>query len=279
MRDVDDLTAGLQEVAEAVEVKASVLDVDQRLRERLGEDGAVSVSELERRLADLREDLASNVELGRKMGELRDEILQAGGDGGKGSTAPADLGEGVDRALQLLRVGKADRSELLEKLEVHERKIVRDLGERAERHESDVSDSFRIVHDDVAECRRYIDAMESRVAGSADVVAEDPDQLDERIRQAADVMRKSLLRELSDRIEGLRAVEVEVEKLASKLADKPDQEQIDAMLGGLEGAFAQRMNPDEALRDFFDNMKLGKPYICPCRSYSFLNIARRPGPP
>ena len=185
----------------------------------------------------------------------------------------------MDRALQILRVGKADRSELLEKLEVHERKIVRDLGERAERHESDVSDSFRIVHDDVAECRRYIDAMESRVAGSADVVAEDPDQLDERIRQAADVMRESLLRELSDRLEGLRAVEVEVEKLASKLADKPDQEQIDAMLGGLEGAFAQRMNPDKALRDFFNNMKLGKPYICPCRSYSFLNIARRPGPP
>ena len=71
-----------------------------------------------------------------------------------------------------------------------------------------------------------------------------------RIQQAADVLRVSL----DERIDKMRLIENEMEGFASKLAEKPSQEQIDSMLQHLE----RRLGHEVELHGIMENMKLGE---------------------
>jgi hypothetical protein len=71
-----------------------------------------------------------------------------------------------------------------------------------------------------------------------------------RIQEATDALRVSL----EERIDKMRLVENEMEGFASKLAEKPSQEQIDSMLQHLE----KRLGHDVELQGIMENMKLGE---------------------
>jgi hypothetical protein len=71
-----------------------------------------------------------------------------------------------------------------------------------------------------------------------------------RIQQAADILRVSL----DERIDKMRLIENEMEGFASKLAEKPSQEQIDSMLQHLE----RRLGHEVELHGIMENMKLGE---------------------
>jgi hypothetical protein len=71
-----------------------------------------------------------------------------------------------------------------------------------------------------------------------------------RIQEAADALRVSL----DERIDKMRLIENEMEGFASKLAEKPSQEQIDSMLQHLE----RRLGHEVELHGIMENMKLGE---------------------
>ena len=47
-------------------------------------------------------------------------------------------------------------------------------------------------------------------------------------------------------------------RVASKLADKPDQDQINSMLNDLEAAVSKRLGNDNTFEGLLDSMKSGK---------------------
>ena len=84
------------------------------------------------------------------------------------------------------------------------------------------------------------------------------DDVNARIQQATDALRKSL----EERLDELRSIESEMEVVATKLAEKPSQDQIDVLIRDLE----KRMGHDQELQRLLAYVKTG---ALPSTTYPF----------
>ena len=75
------------------------------------------------------------------------------------------------------------------------------------------------------------------------------DDVNTRIQQATDALRISL----EERLDELRTLESEMEVVATKLAEKPSQDQIDVLIRDLE----KRMGHDQELQRLLAYVKTG----------------------
>ena len=160
-----------------------------------------------------------------------------------------------------LEVNKLDIDKFDQQLQHMEDGIKSLLAQEITKQQNEISAHTEKTENDFVEIKSLIDAQNDALvslrdeANTAHNVSSDDDiiqssikeeEVEERIRQVTAL--------LEERLDRLSAIENEWESLTSKLAEKPSQDQIDAMLCDIEKRLGK--NSDEALHDMIQNMKM-----------------------
>ncbi len=159
----------------------------------------------------------------------------------------------VQRQLQFLNDDKVGKNTLDTTVSFSEEAISKRFDESLVVYEEKIAASMSALHLSLNECKESIRAMENQSLGAASGV-----DIDERIKNAANAMQSNLKEIISSRLEGLKQVEDEMEKVTSQLADKPDQDQINKMIQDLESAVVKHDGADNTAKDIIQNMKSGE---------------------
>ena len=170
------------------------------------------------------------------------------------------LNDTIQKQVDLLQERKVDKADLSKVMEERRLQIIDIYSKALSIQESKLMNSMTKVEIDVNECKESINALES-VFESKEDESEDI-TLDEKIKSVADAMEISLLETISSRLNCLKAMEDELEKIASGLAEKPDEEQINLMIANLEQAVSQRLGSDEKFQSILHHMKGGEFMAC-----------------
>ena len=160
----------------------------------------------------------------------------------------------IERQFNFLKNEKMDKAEVMRELSATKDKLALSFHETMSTHESKMNEAINGVQDDIDTCKESIMEMGNRAydtnAGPGDF------DIDERIRTATEIVLANLNDILSSRLEGLEQVEEEMEKVASKLAEKPDQEQINTMLQDLEKSVLKHVGADDELKTVLATVKI-----------------------
>ncbi|KAL9181455.1 hypothetical protein ACHAXT_010260 [Thalassiosira profunda] len=212
--DDSELSLGMQ--AQVAELATSV-------------DGKVSRDELEAGLSDLRHSLHNH-------------------PSPEESTGAAALSEelaSVKKQVNELESSKVGKDVLEQQLERVERDMKSRLNQELAKQQLAIATKAEKSERDLSEIRSIVEAQGT--ASNSSVGSLQEEQVNERIHQANDALRASL----DERLDRLRTIESEVEGLPSKLAEKPSQDQIEALLSDLE----KRLGQDAELQVALANMK------------------------
>ena len=160
-----------------------------------------------------------------------------------------------------LEVNKLDIDKFDQQLQHMEDGIKSLLAQEITKQQNEISAHTEKTENDLVEIKSLIDAQNDALVSlrdeantaqnvsSADDIIQSSikeEEVEERIRQVTAL--------LEERLDRLSAIENEWESLTSKLAEKPSQDQIDAMLCDIEKRLGK--NSDEALHDMIQNMKM-----------------------
>eukprot|EP00579_Thalassiosira_antarctica_P010294 CAMPEP_0201915924 /NCGR_PEP_ID=MMETSP0903-20130614/5704_1 /ASSEMBLY_ACC=CAM_ASM_000552 /TAXON_ID=420261 /ORGANISM="Thalassiosira antarctica, Strain CCMP982" /LENGTH=736 /DNA_ID=CAMNT_0048451645 /DNA_START=46 /DNA_END=2256 /DNA_ORIENTATION=- len=155
-----------------------------------------------------------------------------------------------------LETTKLDKDAFEQQLEQMERDLKALLDQEISKQQLDISANAEKTEDDLIEIKSIIDSQndtilhlrdETHISSNMDASMKEED-VNARIQQATDALRVSL----EDRLDELGSIESEMDGFASKLAEKPSQDQIDSMLRDLE----KRLGEDEALQIILANMRI-----------------------
>jgi len=154
--------------------------------------------------------------------------------------------------LEELRMHKVDIKDF--NREITETK--NDLNSAFSKHEMGIAQAVNQLQIEVEEFKDSLKLSETRRSqDEADNFETLDSDLDQRIQIAADAMESNLQKIVSDRLCRLKTVEEEVEKLTSQLAEKPSQDQINAMIQDLESALSEHMGIDETFQTILNSIK------------------------
>ena len=215
----------------------------------------VSKEDLEAKIHELREALSSSC----STPETVDTSASSAGS----SDELAIIKTQILEQLSKLESEKLDKGTLNQQLEQVEQGIKSFLGQEISKQQLDISTNAEKIENDLIEIRAIIDAQkdailclgESAPVPSSTNSSINEEEMDARIQQATDALRLSL----EERLDELKSIESEMDGLASKLEEKPSQDQIDSMLQNME----KRLGQDEALQVILANMKMGKLVLMP----------------
>ncbi|KAL3781441.1 hypothetical protein ACHAW5_001518 [Stephanodiscus triporus] len=127
-------------------------------------------------------------------------------------------------------------------------KLRLDVSTNAERTDHDLIDIQSVIESQRDKLERLCNDNSLPSNGSS----MKEESINAKIQEAADALRVSL----DERIDKVRLIENEMEGFASKLAEKPSQDQIESMLRHLE----KRLGHDVVLQGIIENMTQGKCY-------------------
>ena len=172
----------------------------------------------------------------------------------------------VNEQIEQIKDTKLDRDVFEQQLDQLENTIKLSLDKELDKQQALMSNGAEKINSDLAEFRAalathkndIISRMDTGLPPTSGTELLEMDELDARIQQATDAVRVSLEEELSTRLEELKSIEKEMGGFASKLADKPSQDQIDSMLRELEHTMSDRLGEDKTLRLIIENMRIGK---------------------
>ena len=161
----------------------------------------------------------------------------------------------IQQQLQYLNDKKIDRETLLNELSKKGDRLSEEFNMALSTYESRTIESLNNVNYDVNECQANIKELVNQShnanPGSFDMNV----NIDERIRNATDAVQSNINAIISSRLEGIKAVEDEMEKVASQLAEKPDQSQINKMLQDLESSVLKYVGVDDSVKSALANVK------------------------
>ncbi len=163
-----------------------------------------------------------------------------------------------------LKTNKVDRDDLEVKLCQLEESIKFLLGDEIAKQQLIITNCKESTSGQLDELRSILDSRyndENLVHEPGFHVAPPTEPLemsvvDERIQKATAAVRISLEEELTARLEELKCIEKELDGLASKLEEKPSQDQIELMMKKIEHAMAERLGADNTLQLIMENLRL-----------------------
>ena len=136
-------------------------------------------------------------------------------------------------------------------------KTLVNVDDKLSHQHTDFFTSIEKIHDDVDCCRKYIDALDSKLnLQQENFNFSFSEDINIRISTAADKMRESLEESLNGRLDDLKVLEAEFERFTYELAEKPNQSQVLDMITDLEGLFSQKFaGSNRALSKLMENLK------------------------
>mmetsp|Transcript_24390 Transcript_24390/g.51110 ORF Transcript_24390/g.51110 Transcript_24390/m.51110 type:complete len:705 (+) Transcript_24390:46-2160(+) len=155
-----------------------------------------------------------------------------------------------------LEAAKLDKDAFEQQVEQMERDLKSLLQQEIEKQQLHISANAEKTDVELLEIKSVINSQQDAIlhltteipmSSSMDSSMKE-EEVDARIQQASDDLRASL----EDRLNDLKSIEREFDGFASKLAEKPSQDQIDSMLSDLE----RRLGQDETLQIILANMKI-----------------------
>ena len=165
----------------------------------------------------------------------------------------------IEKQLRYLNQVKLEMADVTKEINLAKKHLSTDMKDKFSDHRNSMTDSLEKVSYDIGACKSYISALDQKIqrlsGNELDDNGSDVD-LDERIKHATEAVHKSLEETLSKKLEDLKIIELELERLASQLADRPDQNQIINMLQDLEEALSEKVGNGRTLQTILNNMKI-----------------------
>ncbi|GFH49066.1 hypothetical protein CTEN210_05542 [Chaetoceros tenuissimus] len=149
----------------------------------------------------------------------------------------------VQEQINLLDKQKASKTEVNDKLQQISTMVDSSMASNEE--------SLQRIFDNVSDCKERIAFLENQ-GPTEDVLSL---SVEERIRNATESITSNMNDVISTRLEGLKVVEKEMDRITSKLADKPDQKQITEMLQDLEKSVLKHVGIDDTVKAALANVK------------------------
>ena len=149
----------------------------------------------------------------------------------------------IQEKIDLLDKEKANKTEVNYKLQ--------QLSSTVDSSMASNEESLQRIFDNVSDCKERIALLETQVP-TEDTLSL---SVDERIRNATESMTSNMNDVISTRLEGLRVVEEEMDRITSTLADKPDQKQITEMFQDLEKSVLKHVGIDDTVKAALANVK------------------------
>mmetsp|Transcript_12736 Transcript_12736/g.27104 ORF Transcript_12736/g.27104 Transcript_12736/m.27104 type:complete len:894 (-) Transcript_12736:2226-4907(-) len=168
----------------------------------------------------------------------------------------------LEEQISQLKTNKLDRDELQVKLCRLEESMKRSLDDALAKQQMSISNYEENTTGQLDELRSIVDSRyndenllhETAVAPPTESI--EMSAVDARIQKATAAVRISLEEELTARLEELKCIEKEMDALASKLDEKPSQDQIDLMMKKIEHSMAERLGADNTLQLIMENLRL-----------------------
>lgn len=198
------------------------------------------------------------------LGDKNDVEEEEGGGVEKETSTNDSASTSVGVSIKELKAFKTQIENKLEilfatKLDKEENKLMsKTLDEKLHAHETAIEN----LHGDVSTCKAFIDVLEAKIQqlngenNTHDSSTTGLLDLDERINRATEDIRKSLQESLSKKLDDVRIIEAELERLTSQMADRPDQSQVIQMLQSLEEALVEQLGDGKTFQMLIDNMKI-----------------------
>ena len=224
-------------------IERQVVELGDRLQKQMSElaisvGDKVSNRELETRIREIRNFIAaSSTLMSGTIGFDKEQIILE-----RISNLESNMMED-DSCKQQLEHLKSDMNSLIDR-EIS--KLRFDISMKAERAEHGLIEIQSVIESQ----RHELTSLRNDIPMLSNGSSIKEEYVNTRIQEAADALRVSL----DERIDKMRLIENEMEGFASKLAEKPSQEQIDSMLRHLE----KHLGHDIELQGIMENMKLGE---------------------
>jgi len=224
-------------------IERQVVELGDRLQKQMSElaisvGDKVSNRELETRIQEIRNFIAaSSTLMSGTIGFDKEQMILE-----RISNLESNMMEN-DSCKQQLEHLKSDMNSLIDR-EIS--KLRFDISMKAERAEHGLIEIQSVIESQ----RHELTSLRNDIPMLSNGSSIKEEYVNTRIQEAADALRVSL----DERIDKMRLIENEMEGFASKLAEKPSQEQIDSMLRHLE----KHLGHDIELQGILENMKLGE---------------------
>eukprot|EP00979_Chaetoceros_neogracilis_P001163 scaffold202_cov213-Chaetoceros_neogracile.AAC.7 len=161
----------------------------------------------------------------------------------------------VQQQLQFLNDKKIDEDTLSEELSKKSDSFTAEFNSALNSYESRTIETLNIINYDVNECKKSIEDLQNQTHYANSRSDDMNMDIDERIRSATEAVQSNFNSIISSRLEGIKAVEDEMEKVTSHLAEKPDQAQINKMLQDLERSVLKHVGVDDTVKSALANVK------------------------
>ena len=161
----------------------------------------------------------------------------------------------VQQQLQFLNDKKIDEDTLSEELSKKSDSFTAEFNSALNSYESRTIETLNIINYDVNECKKSIEDLQNQTHYANSRSDDMNMDIDERIRSATEAVQSNFNSIISSRLEGIKAVEDEMEKVTSHLAEKPDQAQINKMLQDLEKSVLKHVGVDDTVKSALANVK------------------------
>jgi hypothetical protein len=224
-------------------IERQIMELGDRLQKQISEL-AISVG-----------DKVSNRELETRIQEIRNFI--AASSTSRSGTVTFDKEQMILEQISKLESNMMDNVSLKQQLEHLKSDLNSLIDQEISKLRFDISMNAERAGNGLIEIRSFIESQRHELESLRNDIpmlsngsSIKEEHVNARIQEAADALRVSL----DERIDKMRLIENEMEGFASKLAEKPSQEQIDSMLQHLE----RRLGHEVELHGIMENMKLGE---------------------
>jgi len=166
------------------------------------------------------------------------------------------------KAIEILHQKKADKIDIELDLRRVEDKVCRIAEDLIQKTSSQSEQSQKKLEKAIDDCRSLIDIFDAKlqlVSSASNLERSNSvfdSQIEAKIKESMNAVHASLEEVVAKKLEDIRALENELERLTSQLAEKPDEKQLRAMFHDLEQALADRIANGTTLQALLNNIRI-----------------------
>lgn len=166
-------------------------------------------------------------------------------------------------AMKLLHDKKADKKDLELSIRMVEDKLQNSLEELIKKNFASTEKVQLKLQRDVDDCRSLLDLFDSKLQFLASAANLDKSnssfysQVDAKIQESMHAVHASLEEAVTKKLEDIGALENELERVTSQLAEKPDEKQLRAMFHDLEQTLSARIGSGTTVQILLDSIRMG----------------------
>jgi hypothetical protein len=163
----------------------------------------------------------------------------------------------IETKLEILEKDKIDRVTFQEAISEKEVRLYKKVHDEINEKIHATVQKIISIKNEVDECRQNIVNLQLRPTAE-NRGSEAGLDLDDMIRHVKESIEAKIENNILHRLDGLKAIEDEIENVMSKLAEIPERNQINQMLQELEKSIMKHIGKDDSTKSIVDELRVGK---------------------